>query len=242
MVDYSIEKQELDKNGFTIVKEIFSEKEISSMISVLSEIDTSKPTFRKTNDLFAIRQFLKEIPVFNNILFNDRLRNLIREFMGENYFVIKSIYFDKPEQSNWFVAYHQDLTISVDKKAAVQGYGPWTVKQDQFAVQPPLAILQRIYTLRIHLDDTDEENGALKVIIGSHLKGIYRPETIDWEKETEVFCPVKSGGVMIMRPLLLHASNKTTNQKKRRVLHVEFSDVELPDGLNWAERIPLQKL
>ncbi|WP_255486856.1 phytanoyl-CoA dioxygenase family protein [Mucilaginibacter sp. SP1R1] len=97
-------------------------------------------------------------------------------------------------------------------------------------------ILQDNFTIRVHLDDVDENNGALKVIPGSHQKGIYRPETIDWQNETEITCPVKSGGVMVMRPLLLHASNRTTNNKKRRVVHIEFSRMELPEGIDWAEK------
>ena len=91
------------------------------------------------------------------------------------------------------------------------------------------------FTIRIHLDETNEQNGALKVIPKSHLKGIYRPETIDWNKETETFCCVGKGGIMFMKPLLLHASNRTTNKNKRRVLHIEFSKHELPDNLSWTE-------
>lgn len=101
--------------------------------------------------------------------------------------------------------YHQDLTISVDKKADIANYGPWIVKQNQFAVQPPLDILKSTFTIRIHLDNTDENNGALKVVPKSHLKGIYRAETIDWTKESEVICSVPKGGIMLMRPLLLHS-------------------------------------
>ncbi|MGH2563181.1 MAG: phytanoyl-CoA dioxygenase family protein, partial [Ginsengibacter sp.] len=85
-------------------------------------------------------------------------------------------------------------------------------------------------------DDTDENNGALKVIPRSHLKGVYRPETIDWTKETETFCNVRKGGVMIMKPLLLHASNRTTNNNKRRVIHIEFSNRSLVDTLQWSEK------
>nr|WP_317166891.1 phytanoyl-CoA dioxygenase family protein [Chryseobacterium indologenes] len=161
----------------------------------------------------------------------------MREIFGEKYFVVKSIYFDKPETSNWYVAYHQDLTISVDKKMELQGFGPWTTKQNYFAVQPPLEILENIYTIRIHLDDTDENNGALKVIPESHSKGIYRRETIDWKVETENICNVRKGGIMLMKPLTLHGSNRTTNGKKRRVIHIEFSDMELPEALKWSEKM-----
>ena len=206
-------------------------------MQVLSTVDTSKPTFRKTADLFAIRQFFKEVPDAVELVFTPALKTIIYKVFGDDYFVVKSIYFDKPEASNWFVAYHQDLTISVDKKLDIVGFAPWTTKQNQYAVQPPTSILKNNFTIRIHLDDTDANNGALKVVYQSHLKGIYRPETIDWNNEVECICPVKKGGIMIMKPLLLHASNKTTNQAKRRVIHIEFSRSILPDNLNWAEKM-----
>ncbi|MEI9809602.1 MAG: phytanoyl-CoA dioxygenase family protein [Bacteroidota bacterium] len=87
------------------------------------------------------------------------------------------------------------------------------------------------------LDDTDENNGALKVLPGSHLNGIYRLQDKDNAIETEVTCKVKKGGIMIMRPLLFHASSKTTNNQKRRVLHLEFSNSALPRPLQWSERV-----
>ncbi|WET51476.1 phytanoyl-CoA dioxygenase family protein [Chryseobacterium indologenes] len=230
-------KSHIEKYGFSVINEVFSDAEVAQIIHVLDNIDTSKENFRKSEDLFAIRQFLKEVPEIKDLIFNDNIRMIINEIFGDRYFVVKSIYFDKPETSNWYVAYHQDLTISVDKKLELSGFGPWTTKQNQFAVQPPLDILENIYTIRIHLDDTDENNGALKVVPKSHSKGIYRPETIDWTIETEEICKVNKGGVMLMKPLTLHGSNRTTNGKKRRVIHIEFSDKELPEVLKWAERM-----
>ena len=135
------------------------------------------------------------------------------------------------------MAYHQYLTISVDKKADVENFENWTVKQNQFAVQPPAEILEDNFTIRIHLDHTDGNNGALKVIAQSHLKNIYRPETINWDLEREITCEVKLGGIMLMKPLLLHSSSRTTSGQKRRVIHIEFSDVELPPAIQWSERL-----
>lgn len=226
----------LSTEGFAVIDNVFSPKEVNTILQTISQVDTTKPTFRKTSDLFAIRQFLKEVPETFDLIFNENIRSVISTLFGNDYFVVKSIYFDKPEQSNWFVAYHQDLTISVDKKLDVDGYGPWSVKQNQFAVQPPLDILESNFTIRIHLDDTDENNGALRVVPKSHLKGIYRPETIDWNVEKEAVCNVKQGGIMIMKPLLLHASNRTTNNNKRRVIHIEFSNRSLQGTLQWSEK------
>ncbi len=232
-------KTDLLDNGFTTVDSIYSEKEIEQILFAINQADSDKETFRKSVDLFAIRQFLKEVPKVINLVFNDKLKNLVKQLFGDNYFVVKSIYFDKPECSNWYVSYHQDLTISVNKKVELENFGPWTTKQNQYSVQPPICILENIYTIRIHLDDTDENNGALKVIPKSHLKKIYRPETIDLTAEVEKICIVIKGGVMIMKPLILHSSNRTTNNKKRRVIHIEFSNQELPTELEWAERLSL---
>lgn len=230
---------EIDKNGFKVINDIYTKQEIENIITVINNTDKTGEIFRKSKDLFAIRQFLKEVPQIRPLIFNTRLKNLVSGLFGDDYYSVKSIYFDKPGNSNWFVSYHQDLTISVDKKADIQNFGPWTVKQNQFAVQPPVSLLENIYTIRIHLDNTNENNGALKVIPKSHLKKIYRPESIDWNVEDEITCNVPQGGVMIMKPLLMHSSSRTIDNNSRRVIHIEFSNAELPYELNWAEKIAI---
>lgn len=232
----NIAKDNLYNKGFSIVDGIYNDEEIDSILNSISNADQTNTTFRKSEDLFAIRQVVKEIPEILQFIFNDNLKDLISSILGNDYFIVKSIYFDKPENSNWYVAYHQDLTISVDKKAEIENFGNWTKKQNQFAVQPPISVLENIVTLRIHLDKTNSENGALKVIENSHSKGIYRPETINWENEKEVTCNVNKGGVMLMKPLILHSSSRTTNNKKRRVIHIELSNIDLPKEINWAEK------
>ncbi|WP_407404312.1 phytanoyl-CoA dioxygenase family protein [Chryseobacterium sp.] len=236
-MNYHKHHKTIADKGYTIISNVFSKEEVDHLIAIISSIDTSKETFRKSKDLFAIRQFLKEIPEVNSFIFNENLKSIIKNLFGSDYFVVKSIYFDKPETSNWYVSYHQDLTISVNEKKEIPNFGPWTNKQNQFAVQPPTDVLENIFTIRIHLDDTDEQNGALKVVPQSHAKGIYRPENIDWRIETEDFCKVEKGGIMIMKPLLLHGSNRSVSGKRRRVIHIEFSDKELPEDLKWSEQL-----
>lgn len=230
-------KKELEEQGFVIVHNIYANNEINALIQVLKSLDSENENFRKNKDIFAIRQFLQEVPEIQNLIFNNTLKHLVNTYFGDDYFVVKSIYFDKPPSSNWFVPYHQDVSISVNKRELISGYTNWTVKKNQFGVQPPLDISKNIYTIRIHLDDTDKNNGALKVIPRSHSKGIYRVENIDWNSEKEVICNVPKGGVMLMKPLLIHSSSRTTNLQKRRVIHIEFSNKQLANNLDWAERI-----
>ena len=233
---------QVNSEGFLIINNVFSENEIENIISLIENKTTDNQesaTFRKSQDLFAIRQFHKEVPETLPVIFNKKLQEIIEYTFGEGFFITKSIYFDKPEKSNWFVAYHQDLTISVDQKIEVENFENWTVKQNQFAVQPPAEILENNFTIRIHIDKTTKDNGALKVINNSHSKGILRIENLDFEKEKETICEVEKGGIMIMKPLLFHASNKTTNNERRRVIHIEFSKQQLPSGLEWSEKMVL---
>ena len=230
---------QINSEGFAIIEAIYSDSEVEKIISEIEKVTqatTGNATFRKSDDLFAIRQFHKEIPTTLPYIFNENLIEIIKTNFGQNYFITKSIYFDKPEKSNWFVSYHQDLTISVDKKIEVEHFENWTVKQNQFAVQPPKEILENNFTIRIHLDKTTKDNGALKVLNTSHKKGISRVENIDLNEEIETICEVQKGGIMMMKPLLFHASNKTTNNERRRVIHIEFSNQELPNELEWSEK------
>ncbi|WP_426327522.1 phytanoyl-CoA dioxygenase family protein [Pedobacter sp. R-06] len=239
MMDLVVKGREIQELGFSVVDHVFTDQEVEDILAAINRTDSTKETFRKSDDLFAIRQFLKEVPETIDLIFNHKLKHIVKELFGEDYFLVKSIYFDKPETSNWFVSYHQDLTISVNQKVEIAGFGPYTNKHNQFAVQPPLDILESNFTIRIHLDDTNEENGTLKVIANSHSKGIYRPETINWSIEKEMSCNVERGGVMIMKPLLLHSSSRTSNNKKRRVIHLEFSNKILPKELKWSEYLSL---
>lgn len=230
-------RKELMEQGFCIRKNVLSTEQIRELGYLIESSEVINSSFRRSAGLFAIRKFLQEIPAALHILRQTGLFQILEENLGQGYFIVKSIYFNKPAASNWFVAWHQDLTISVKEKIDTLGFGPWTVKPGQFAVQPPLSLLEDNFTVRLHLDNTTAENGALKVIPGSHMKGIYRSEAIDWSTETEVICEVPEGGMMLMKPLLLHSSARSTNDQQRRVIHIEFSRQSLPLPLSWAEMV-----
>ena len=143
MINYNAHKTRIEETGFTTINNLFSNDQVAQILQIIDQTDTSRKTFRKSADLFAIRQFFKEMPEIFHLIFNAEFKLLIQHLFGSDYFIVKSIYFDKPEQSNWFVSYHQDLTISLDKKAELDHYDKWTVKQDQFSVQPPIDILKK---------------------------------------------------------------------------------------------------
>lgn len=228
---------ELAAVGHATVPALYTAAEVAALLHCLEAAPAAGPNFRRSQDVFAIRHLLGEIPELWPLLATPALHGLLGELFPAGCHLTKAIYFDKPAGSNWLVAWHQDLMINVDRRAAdLPGFGPWTAKAGWVAVQPPVAVLENTVAIRLHLDDCDATNGALKVVPASHLSGVVPPETIAARAAPATVCAVPAGGVMLMKPLLLHASSRSTSNRPRRVVHLEFSDVELPQGLVWRER------
>lgn len=150
---------------------------------------------------------------------------------------MRAIYFDKSPDANWLVAWHQDLTIAVRERVEAAGFGPWSMKGGVPHVQPPMEMLERMITVRLHLDDADAGNGALRVLPGSHRFGRLSTEKIQELRATEpeALCVANAGDVLLMRPLILHASGRSNSPKHRRILHIEYAGFDLPPGLQWQE-------
>jgi predicted DNA-binding transcriptional regulator YafY len=229
--DAVVANQQLIKNGYSIVNQFYTQKELRKIGKELHNY------FNKSDEsTFGKRTLIKDIPSLKSLLFNENLERLVKT-IDPNAFLTKAIYFDKPDDSNWYVTWHQDIPINVKEKIETEGFKAWTKKKDIHSVCPPEEVLKNIFTIRIHLDLTTIQNGALKVVPGSHTK-----QFSDEEKEriTSKLDPtiieVREGGIQLMKPLLLHSSSKSQSQKRRRVIHLEFSSMELPGELEWKER------
>jgi hypothetical protein len=225
--------------GHATLPVLYTEAEVAALLACIESAPAASPNFRRSQDVFAIRNLLGEIPALGPLLATPALRSLLASLFPAGCHLTKAIYFDKPAGSNWLVAWHQDLMINVAHRADAPGYGPWTAKAGWVAVQPPAAVLENTVTIRLHLDDCDATNGALKVVPGSHRLGVVPAETIASHTATATGCAVPAGGVLLMKPLLLHASSRSTSARPRRVIHLEFSAEELPAGLAWRERLAL---
>jgi len=235
MVGFGKHIEQLRQQGYAVAPTLYSPEELNSIENLLTTYIEDQAAHQSSLPLYAIRKLLKKIPQLKPLMFNKSLLRFLDELIGADAFLTKSIYFDKPEHSNWFVSFHQDLSISVKDKIPKEGYINWTRKKEVIGVQPPREVLEHTYTLRLHLDYTDASNGGLMVVPGSHKKGIVR---IDREKETftDIISPTTARGeLLLMQPLTIHASKRATAMKRRRVIHMEFSNVELAPGLAWDE-------
>ena len=165
------------------------------------------------------------------------VKGIVESTLGAEAFLAGGLYFDKHPNANWKVPWNQDSTITVREKANVTGFGPWTMKAGIQHVQAPPFVLYDLLTLRLHLDSCEEEQGALRVIPGSHNFGRLPTESIpQFTRGSHEICRVPKGGVLTMKPLLLRSSPASVNSGHRRVIHLDFAARALPAPLEWHEQ------
>ena len=148
---------------------------------------------------------------------------------------VRAILFDKSPATNWALGWHQDRTISVSRIVEVPGFGPFTTKSGLVHVEPPFEFIERMVTLRFHLDAVDDANGPLLVIEGSHRLGKIATGEVDTVagQGTTMACHADAGDAWAYATPILHSSKRSSSDGRRRVLQVDYSSDELPGGLEW---------
>jgi hypothetical protein len=236
----------VDADGFAIVKGVLSDETVDLLIRLLENQHTSG-ALRRQGQQFAVRNLL-DLPQIHELAHSRSVCDLVRVVLGEVFFPVRGILFDKIPAANWKVPWHQDVTIAVRERADVEGFGPWSMKAGIQHVQPPPSVLEKMVSVRLHLDACEESNGALRAIPGSHRRQRISEVEIGKfvESGPERVCAVGRGGALLMRPLLLHASSPSSSPTHRRVIHLDFASEALPTPLQWlsetsnlSERKPL---
>ncbi|GHF13261.1 hypothetical protein GCM10017044_04050 [Kordiimonas sediminis] len=216
------------KTGFEVIPDFLSKQQLEQAREIL------KP-FSLDQGRGGVRNIHQSSAATLNLIKNLGFEAIARSYLGDTPHLVRSILFDKTARNNWTVAWHQDRTIAVSGMQELENWGPWTVKAGVIHVEPPRSVLESMITCRLHLDDTNTENGCLRMLAGSHNEGILTTEDIkELLKNNEpVELEVAAGALIVMRPLCLHASRKASNPSSRRILHLEFSSAELPSGIFW---------
>ena len=224
----------LDRDGYALIDGVLPADRYAALRAALNDIVLAPGSGGERNILRR--------PEILELCRQPGLVSAVDDLLGENAFAYKATLFDKTPQANWKVAWHQDLSIPLRGDSRPDGWKAWSVKAQVLHAQPPPELLARLLAVRVHLDHCAEHDGALRVIPGSHASGRLGSEQVEWWKTTgaPVSCAVRAGGLMLMRPLLLHASSASENPAHRRVIHLEFAAEELVEGLDWADRVSLR--
>jgi ectoine hydroxylase-related dioxygenase (phytanoyl-CoA dioxygenase family) len=176
-------------------------------------------------------------PAVARVARDPRLLAIASGFLDAEPIPYRATLFEKSPQNNWLVAWHQDTALPLRERCDTTGWGPWSVKAGIIYARAPAAALSRMIALRLHIDDSDADNGPLRVIPGTHTLGILSDPDVQHlvAQSQPLDCIVAAGGVLAVRPLTLHASSKAESDRSRRVLHIEYADsVQIGDGLELA--------
>lgn len=222
-------RRAIEADGFAIREDVLTPQEVAQVLGRLtrSSLPRSRAGVRHALRHRAVREMAQD----------PRLLQIAREVLGPTAQPFRATLFDKSPAANWLVAWHQDTALPLRQRREVPGWGPWSVKGGIVYAHAPVAALERILALRLHLDDSTARNGPLRVLPGTHRRGVL-PEELAHQLAAEILpvdCLVPRGGVLAMRPLLIHASSKSQAEVPRRVLHVEYaSSMDMGDGLELA--------
>jgi len=164
------------------------------------------------------------LPEVRALAADPRLIDLAARFIGLAR-PFRATLFDKSAAANWLVAWHQDAALPMQARIDAAGWGPWSTKAGVLHAIAPASALEQVVALRVSLDASTGDNGPLRVLPGTHARGLLDQTEIERlaREVAPVSCTVDAGGVVAMRPLVLHASSKSTSDARRRVLHIEYA-------------------
>jgi ectoine hydroxylase-related dioxygenase (phytanoyl-CoA dioxygenase family) len=204
-------------HGFAILPNVITPDEIAALLEILCRV-----TQRRGRA--GARHVLRH-PEVSALAGDPRLLDIARNVLGETAFAFRATFFDKSPNSNWLIPWHQDTALPLHEKRETPGWGPWSVKDGVIYAHAPASALNQVVALRLHLDDSTSENGPLRVLPGTHGLGVLNDHDVARfaGERSEVECVVEKGGVLAMRPLIIHASSKSQSHQPRRVLHIEYS-------------------
>jgi ectoine hydroxylase-related dioxygenase (phytanoyl-CoA dioxygenase family) len=203
--------------GFAILPALFSHEYLDEL---LQEIDESTPRRSRA----GIRHALSLSPV-RAVAREPQMIELAREVLGSEAFPFRATLFDKSPAANWLVVWHQDTALPLRRRSELPGWGPWSVKEGIDYAHAPSAALSQVLALRVSCDDSTLSNGPLRVLPATHTLGVLSDDTVHdlSTRIAPVDCVVPKGGVVVMRPLVVHVSSKSQTEMPRRVLHIEYA-------------------
>ena len=208
----------MDDPGYWIEERVFSTQECTDLIRLLETAEIGRSR--------AGARHLMSHPVITSLANDERMRIIARRAIGGNATPFRATLFEKSARSNWLVIWHQDTTLPLQSRVDSPEWGPWSTKAGVLYAHAPAWALERVVALRLHLDTCGAENGPLRVIPHSHRHGVLTDEQVFQlaHRQPADECLVGRGGVLMMRPLVVHASSKSVSHEPRRVLHLEYAN------------------
>ena len=218
-------RQALEHDGAAHCPAVLGATELAALASILSTVPAEQAGVRLT-----------ALPGLAAILVAPGpIGSIVAGVLGPPARPVRAVLFDKTPHTNWKLGWHQDRTIVVVERREAEGFGPWSRKAGLQHVAPPFDLLERMLTVRIHLDQVTAENAPLMIATGSHRLGrvpVGEIEAVVGQCAT-IACLADPGDVWLYSTPILHASDAARTPSRRRVLQVDYAAEDLPVGLKW---------
>ena len=203
-------------NGFVLIPDFFSKNEIETINSNLSRVfDEVLPNIPDHEVFYENKgnsSMIKQISsvdqhdlFFNDLLTSSNLIELSALLLNDTIIPKNLAYFNKPALIGKATPPHQD------------GY--------YFKIHPSLAL-----TVWVALESSDEENGNVKYVKGSHLKGMrphgksetfgFSQQILDFGTEedisNEISLQAKPGDILVHHSLTIHRADRNLSKVRSR--------------------------
>ena len=220
---------QISREGYGITASRFEPIVVQTLLDALKT-----PTIRGSKA--GIRHVMAH-PAVSEIAHSNAMLAIATSALNHGALPFRATLFDKSPNANWLVAWHQDTALPLKERRETHGWGPWSLKEGIVYAHAPARVLNEVIALRLHLDDSHADNGPLGVLPGTHCRGVMTDAQIHElsEQLQPVDCYAPAGAVVLMKPLVVHASSKSVSAAQRRVLHIEYAaSLNAENGLELA--------
>jgi hypothetical protein len=234
----------LERDGYAVLPAVFGPAGVANALAACTRAlagAAGDPAVLagKGGPAYGARNLYRLWPDVIGLARTPLLADALTRVLGPRAGVVRALYFDKPPGHSWALPWHKDFTIAVKAHGPLGRFQKPTVKAGVPHVEASVELLSRMVTARVHLDPMTNDNGPLRVIPGSHTSG----DTPDSGGRESVTVRCEAGDVLLMRPLLAHASGHSAGEtsRHRRVVHLECAPAEeLPDGYEWQDFVSVR--
>jgi phytanoyl-CoA hydroxylase len=221
------------ENGYVHARGVFDAAEVDEMRTAIDRILADvEGTANDVNHRWTAAQKETVLKGFHNVQYHDasftraathpRMIEVLAQLIGPN-----------------VQLHHTKMLVKPPEKGA-----PFPMHQDY-----PYFPHERhtVVAASVHLDDTDEDNGCLHIVPGSHRLGPLEPtgesNDLDTPLEEGTPMPAAAGDVLFFNYLTIHGSGVNASTRTRRNVLFQYRDpADLPvlrDGVeehvNWGQ-------
>jgi phytanoyl-CoA hydroxylase len=199
-----------EENGYLLVAGVFDPSEVDEMrdaiARVLGSVDGTSNARNHAwsgGKLAGYHDLQYHDAVFARMVAQPRLVEVLRDLIGPNVQLHHSKMLVKPPEAGAPFPMHQDYPYFPHER-------------------------HTLVAASVHLDETDEENGCLHVVPGSHKLGPLDAQgeshTVDYPLESGTPCPASAGDVLFFNYLTIHGSGVNGSARVRRNVLFQYRD------------------